>query len=884
MVPGAFRKLDGLRVRLVVLLLLAVLPAGVLGTYAARAAREDAVLHAQSEANSAVDGLGAYVERFITQSRQVLSAVAAAPVVRHGSPDEMSDFLADVHAQNPDFSALLVTGPEGRVVVSGVPLAGHPDLSDRDYWAEVQETHSFAVDSYATGRVTGEPILPVAEPILADDGSFLGIVGTGIELQAFGSFATSAELPVGASFSVVDRDGVVLMRYPDPQTWTGTNVEDIALGRLILSGERGSAEVSGLDGIDRLYTYGPVPEAQGAAFVAVGIPRSVAYASVSNVVLQFALEMAIVVLLVTLAAWLGADALVLRPIHRLVAAAQGLGSGDLSVRVGADGGSGEIGQLARAFDLMAETVEQRTEAAEESEARYRALVESLPNGIIVHQGGRIVFANQAAARIAGASAPADLIGKNAMEFVHPDSRDLARSRIEEASRTGEATELAEERFLRLDGSEVDVEVVGIPLTFAGTTAMNTIIHDVSDRKRAEKALRESQERTEAAQRLEAVGRLAGGVAHDFNNLLTAIMGYAEFGQGQSEGPALREVFDEIRTSADRAATLTRQLLAFSRQQPLRPRVVDLNVSVESISGLLQQLIGEDVELALRCGNALWPVEVDPGQIEQIITNLVINARDAMPGGGKLTIETANVELGEDYTSTHLGSEPGPHVMLAVSDTGTGIDPEILPHIFEPFFTTKERGKGTGLGLSTVYGIVKQSGGSIWLYGEPGRGTTFKVYLPRADRPVDWTPESKPAQQNRVEGGKETILIVEDEPAVRALTVRVLKGAGYTVLQEGDPREALKLYDGYGGLIHLLLTDVVMPGMSGKTLADSLAAKQGAHPRFLFMSGYTKNAIVHDGRLDSDVDFLEKPFTPEGLLRKVREVLDRPAEGQLVMPI
>jgi nitrogen-specific signal transduction histidine kinase/ActR/RegA family two-component response regulator len=415
--------------------------------------------------------------------------------------------------------------------------------------------------------------------------------------------------------------------------------------------------------------------------------------------------------------------------------------------------------------------------------------------------------------------------------------------------------------------------------------MNTIIRDISDRKQAEKALRESQKGREGAERLEAVGRLAGGVAHDFNNLLTVVIGYVGLGQARCvEDPALHEIFGEIGTSADRAAVLTRQLLAFSRQQPLQPRVVDLNVATETTFGLLRKLIGEDIEFALRCEDGLWPVEVDPGQIEQLVTNLVINARHAMPGGGRLTVETANVELGEDFVNTHIGSRPGPHVMLAVSDTGTGIDPEILPHIFEPFFTTKEPGVGTGLGLATVYGIVKQSGGSIWVYSEPGRGTTFKMYFPRVDRPVDWAPESKPGQKGRAPSGNETVLVVEDEPAVRALTARVLEAAGYTVLQEGDPAEALKLYDGHGGSVHLLLTDVVLPGMSGKVLADTLAMKRGTPLRTLYMSGYTRDVIVHDGRLDPGVDFLEKPFTPDGLLRKVRGALDRPMEGQLAMDV
>ena len=882
---GTLRKLDSLRVRLIALLLLAVLPAAALAAYTARDARQEAIAHAQEEATALAFALSAYLDQHITQAHQVLSAVAASPVVLHGSSAEVSEYLARVAEQHQVFSSLLVTDRVGRVRVSGEPLTDHPDLSDRDFWKQVQGTHAFSVGSFSIGRVTGMSILPVAEPILNDDSELLGIVGTGVELALLESFVEAVSLPEGAGFCVVDRNGVVLSHHPGPEEWAGKALGDLELAGLMLSGSRGVSEVPGPDGVTRLYAYAPVKGSEGAAFVAAGIPRSTTYAFVSEVVFRFALGLGITVAFVLIAAGLGADLLVIRPVGRLVTAAQGLAGGDLSVRIGAGGGSGEIGQLARAFDSMAETIEQRTAALAEAEASYRTVAESLPVGMVVHREGRIVFANDAVARIVGASSPVEYVSAPVLEFIHPCSRDLVRRGIQDIPHTVGAGPLQEIKILRIDGTEVDVEVMSTPMVFGGVPALSTVIMDVSDRKVAEKSLREGQERTQGAQRLEAVGQLAGGIAHDFNNLLTAIIGYAEIGQGQSKGdPALDEALAEIRASADRAAALTRQLLAFSRQQPLQPRVVNLNVVTESISGLLRQLIREDVELTLRCRDGLWPAEVDPGQIEQIITNLAINARDAMPGGGKLTIETANVELGEDYASTHPEAKPGPHVMLAVSDTGTGIDPDTLGRIFEPFFTTKERGKGTGLGLSTVYGIVKQSGGSIYVYSELGQGTTFKIYFPRVDRPIDWTPERRATERDRVERGSETILVVEDEPAVRALTARILEGAGYTVLHEGDPADAVKLFDGYAGVVHLLLTDVVLPGMSGRVLSETIAAKQGVHPGVLFMSGYTQDAIVHDGRLDAGVQFLEKPFTRDALLRKVREVLDRPLEGQLEMPL
>lgn len=885
MAGGAGGTGVGLRTRLVILLLLAVLPAAVLATYGGVNARRLAVAEAEHEAARSAERLAEYTGDLVTQSRQVLSVVAAASVVRGVSPGDLSGFLADVRVHNPEFSSVLLGDPQGRVAAASAVLSGPVELGSRDYWGFVKKTHAFSLGSYSVGRATGEAILPVAEPVLAVDGTFLGAVVAGIRLEVLGRFAEVENLPDGASFCIVDRTGVVLSRYPNPEAWLGRKIDDAALGELMLAGEPGSSEVPGPDGVTRLYAYTPVDDTERSVFVSVGIPRTTAYAAASNIVLQFALGMLLVVVLVSLAAWLGADLLVLRPLRRLVTAANELGGGDLAARVGSAGARGEIGRLAQAFDRMAETVECRTAALLEAESRYRSLVESSPNGVVVHGGGRIIFANLAAARIVGAGGPDDLVGRSPLEFVHPASKDFALARIEEAFRTGEATPLAEETFLRLDGTTVEVEVVGIPMTFGVTAAMNTIIRDVSDRKRAERAAEESRERGESAQRLEAIGRLAGGIAHDFNNLLTAIVGHtALLQQGRDASSEDQEGLFEIQKSAERASALTRQLLAFSRRQTIQPRVFSLNEVTASMSGLLERLIGENIMLRFQHVPELWPIQADPGQIEQVIMNLAINARDAMPDGGGLTIETANVDLDETYVSSHLGSQPGPHVLLAVTDTGTGIDPEVFPHVFEPFFTTKTRDQGTGLGLSTVYGIVKQNGGSIWVYSEIGEGTTFKLYFPRAERPVDWLPEAASAELKPSVGGAETILVVEDETLVRALIVRILEGAGYVVLQEGSPVDALALFDEYGGFVHLLLTDVVLPGMSGRKLAETIAARQGVSPKVLFMSGYTQNAIVHNGRLDEGVDFLEKPFAPDGLLRMIREVLDRPQEGQLAMDV
>jgi signal transduction histidine kinase/ActR/RegA family two-component response regulator len=388
--------------------------------------------------------------------------------------------------------------------------------------------------------------------------------------------------------------------------------------------------------------------------------------------------------------------------------------------------------------------------------------------------------------------------------------------------------------------------------------------EVAERKSAEEQLRQ-------AQKMEAVGMLAGGVAHDFNNLLTAINGHSDLAMRRlKQDDPLYDKLEKIKKAGDRAAALTHQLLAFSRKQILQPKVLDLNQIVFEMNKMLQPLIGEDIDLLTKLKPDLGMIKADPGQLEQVLMNLSVNARDAMPRGGKLTIETANVYLDEEYASRHLSITPGWYVMLAVSDTGTGMDAEMQARIFDPFFTTKEVGKGTGLGLSTVYGIVKQSGGNIWVYSELGRGTTFKVYLPCVDRCAE-VPESG-IDHNQLSEGNETVLLVEDEEMVREMAKEILEESGYQVLEARHGHEALLIAEQYRGHIHLMLSDVVMPQMSGRELAEQFAPLR-KEMKVLYMSGYTDDAIVHHGVLDEGTAFIEKPFTPNTLARKVRETLN-----------
>jgi two-component system, cell cycle sensor histidine kinase and response regulator CckA len=417
-----------------------------------------------------------------------------------------------------------------------------------------------------------------------------------------------------------------------------------------------------------------------------------------------------------------------------------------------------------------------------------------------------------------------------------------------------------------DGRTISCEWYNTPLVDESGNLLGvaSLVQDVTERVALEEKLRQSQ-------RMEAIGRVAGGVAHDFNNLLTVIMGYSQILTDKlPEASPLADATAQIRSSANRAAAITRQLLAFSRKQVLLPRVIDLNSIMLSLDTMLRRLIGEDIDVLTVPGRDLGTVKADPGQIEQVIMNLALNARDAMPNGGKLTLETENTELDDHYAREHPSLQPGRYVMLAVSDTGIGMSPETQAHIFEPFFTTKEVGKGTGLGLATVYGIVKQSAGYIWVYSELNRGTTFKIYLPRVDEPAEGVGAEK--QPSNVQRGTETILLVEDDTQLRQLASAVLGHCGYRVLAGANSDEGLALCRENQRDIQLLVTDVVMPGMNGRQLAEAVT-KISPRVKVLYMSGYTSNAIVHYGVLDPGLWFLPKPFSLSALLAKVREILD-----------
>lgn len=516
---------------------------------------------------------------------------------------------------------------------------------------------------------------------------------------------------------------------------------------------------------------------------------------------------------------------------------------------------------------------QAERKADESIEHFRLLVESAPEAIFVQSDFKFAYLNPVAVKLFGAKSASELIGQPVMDRFPPEFHDKVKQRIMQLNEDRKPVGRLDQIYLKMDGTPFHVTTTAVPVSWEGKNGALVFFHDIGERIKAEEEKANLEEQLLQAQKLESVGRLAGGVAHDFNNLLGVVLGYAELAlEDLSDQNPAYEALEQIHDAGHRAKNVARQLLAFGRKQVLQIKTVNLNEVVTGFDKMLSRLIGEDIVVETHLSPDLGLVKADPSMMEQILLNLAVNARDAMPDGGSLTIETDMVELDENYANARPGVQPGPHVMLAISDTGHGMDKETREKLFEPFFTTKPKGKGTGLGLSTVYGIVKQHGGNIWVYSEPGQGTTFKIYLPLSTQ-VMASPTTKAPSQKETEQGQETILLVEDDETLRAMVAKTLERSGYTVLIADDPEKAQSLLADQTDPVDLLLTDVVMPQMNGKALFESLAVER-PDMKVLFMSGYTENVIAHRGVLDEGVEFIQKPFAVSALRSKVRQVLEK----------
>ncbi len=568
--------------------------------------------------------------------------------------------------------------------------------------------------------------------------------------------------------------------------------------------------------------------------------------------------------------------LVTRRLRRIARAVEQVTEGNYDSILGQGRLPDEIGFLQAGVVAMTDRLReafagqrQAFSALEQAEKKYRVLVENADESIVVVQGGKIAFANTKSHQML--AVPADtLVSRSMLDYVHQAERAMVEERLAERIPGAAPAHRSEFRMVSSTGQTLWVELNVVMIDWKGAPATLNFLRDISQRKQAEEERAKLQSQLTQAKKMESIGRLAGGVAHDFNNMLQVILGHATLAMlDVPPGSPLNESLGEIEKSAKRSADLTRQLLTFARKQAIMPQVLALNEVIEGMLKMLRRLIGENIHLVWLPGDKLWPVSIDPSQVDQILANLCVNARDVILDSGRISIETINVTLDDTYTISNPDCLPGEYVMLSVSDSGHGMDTETLAHVFEPFFTTKEVGQGTGLGLATVFGIVKQNRGLINVYSERDKGTTFKIYFPRGEG----TPLREIAIARPIESGHETVLIVEDEDSILRLAQMILSKHGYNVLIASTPQAAMELSASYQGPIHLLMTDVVMPGMNGKELKEQLKTQRRTM-KYLFMSGYTADIIAHHGVLDSDVEFIQKPFTIQSLTEKVRQVLQK----------
>jgi signal transduction histidine kinase/ActR/RegA family two-component response regulator len=867
---------------LALLVVVAVLPALLILLSAGMEQRRHSIFAARQNVLFLTHSMVEVQKRVTSSTKQTLSTLALTTAIQSMDAGASSAIFQAVLERNPDYLNISLADLDGRLLASGRPFAA-TNLADRKHVREALTRLDFAVGEYVVTRVGGaDPAFAFAYPVLDSDGKPRGVLTATLGLDHFAGLYDVAGLPADSFLAVTDHQGIRLFYHPRKEK---TN----PLGRPInpavweVAGKVSDSGIflhPGSDGVRRIFAFENVrlgPQEEPYAVMWAGIPEEHILAAANKALVGNLLLMALAALLTLAVAWLVGKHTLVAPIKGLVAATQRVAQGNLEARTGLADQPGELGILARAFDEMATNLNRSQQTLREREGLIRAVLDNLPIGVAVNTIEPTVhfeYMNDNFPRHYRTSRAALAAPDAFWEAVYedPDFREEIRSRVlaDCASGNPDRMRWTELPLVRQGAETTYVSARNAPVH--EKNLMISLVWDVTEQKKAALEHRRLQEQLAQAQKMESVGRLAGGVAHDFNNILSIILGYTQLALSKIDAAdPLRKDLQEVETAALRSADLTRQLLAFARKQPVAPEVLNLNTTLAAMLTMLRRLIGEDVELVWRPREELWPVKMDVSQVDQIMVNICVNARDALAGVGTVTIATANVTLDRPACEGDLECQPGDYVMIMVSDNGSGMDQETMVNIFDPFFTTKGPGQGTGLGLATVFGIVKQNKGLITVDSEPGLGATFKVYLPR------WAGPGRPAaarvdERAAAQGRGETILLVEDDPGVMHICRRMLASLGYQVISAGLPGEAIRLAEGYDGVIDLLVTDVIMPEMHGRDLAEALVA---GHPglKCLFMSGYTADIIASQGVVHEGVRFIEKPFSLADIARSVRQALD-----------
>lgn len=815
----------------------------------------------------------------VAETRRTLAVLSSLSEVRSPDPRPCSELFARLLRENPQFLTLQVSR-DGWVFAAGSPLGDPVYVGDRKYYKDAFNERRFAVGEYIIGRTVHEPQLNFAYPILDTNSAVAGVVQAGYTLAYFGDLLKRCKVPwPGAIAVVMDCAGTNLNLFPAQPERVG-QPENPALFRQMtnLTGTFHYDSGAGSQFVAYRQLRLDHPGAESPyLIVRLAIPEQPMLAKVHAVLLRNLLPLGMAATLAVLAAWHFGNLTMIKPVRALVKSMQRLGAGDLTPRVSPIRGGRELEQLAQGFDNMAEMVLSREREREKDklalmrgEQRFRLLFNSTADSLFVYElspdfkPGNFVEVNDAACARLGYSR--EEFARMTPADINDGSGALNADELEHFTSSGQAA--WEGVHVAKDGRRIPCEITSRLFEMDGRRMALSTAREISDRKAAEEEKLRLEDQLRQAQKMEAVGRLAGGVAHDFNNLLTAILGNAELLLEDQIQEPFRSGVEEIQRVSLRAASLTRQLLTFSRKQVVSPTVVNLNDRAAESREMIHRLIGEQIELVFHADPELWPIHADPSQIDQVLMNLAVNSRDAMPKGGRLVVETANLTLGPDDPPPFPGCAPGQWVSLAISDNGYGMSRETQQHIFEPFFTTKEKGKGTGLGLATVYGIVKQCGGGISVASELDVGAKFTLFFPRTRE--NGASDLVSSANFPAMGGTESILLAEDESAVRELVRRTLQNHGYRVIPVPDGFAALTVFDPEN--TDVLVTDVIMPGMNGYELHRALCTLK-PQLKVLYMSGHIDDALIQSEISSGNVHFIHKPFKTTALLKKLRQVLN-----------
>ena len=900
----------GLRVRLAALILLAAVPVFLIQILHDLTLREDRKTTLLQNAETLAGLVAARQDRIVEGARLLLTTSSYLQSIREKDSERCNRELGQIAQQIPELTAIAVLDPGGERWCASLPDAGPINLTDREYFQTTIREGKIQSSDFIIGRQTGEGSIVFTYPARGAGGVIEAIVFLAYRTSVLSSMLNDPPLPSGAIVALLDRNGVVAARWPDPEKWIGQNLSNSEIVRSALKGRRGAIRaVTGWSGDDEFAVAFLPMQPPAKLTVLVGLPLTEALREADASFWQEVSWTTGVFILAALIAIFGAHLMVVRPLRALHDSVLALARGHFaSPSAALTRGSRELRSVSQALSEAAFVLRERETALRQSEQSKTAVIHTALDCIItIDEAGLIVDFNPAAEQTFGLSRTEASGRLLADVIIPPEYRNDHAAGLARYLSTGEARVLGkrlEMEAVRSDGSRFPVDLAIVETRVDDKRFFTGHLRDISDRKRAEQSLRDTnielerrvsdrtrdlvaanetlkteihareqaEDQIRQLQKMEAVGQLTGGIAHDFNNMLAVILGSLRLIQrrldrGESN---IQRFLEGGIEGAERAATLTRRLLAFSRQQALVPQPLDGSKLIAGMSELLRRAIPENVEIETVLAGGLWRMHADPYQLENTILNLALNARDALPDGGRLTIETANTWLDEAYASAHADVPVGQYVMIAVTDNGTGMPADVVARAFDPFFTTKPAGHGTGLGLSQVHGFIKQSGGHIKIYSELGRGTSVKVYLPRyVGEGVEVAPTKLPTDIP-LAAANEKVLLVEDDERVRNLTSEMLRELGYQVVEANGAETALKLLDQHPN-VALLFTDIVMAGLNGRQLAEK-ALNSHPHLKVLFATGYTRNAIVHNGILDSGVNVILKPYTIDALANKIASVL------------